>query len=297
MKSIVLIALAGLGYSTLPIFSVALNDYGVGTWAQVLMRLVLMTVFLAIMTIRLRPTIDRRQRFFFFMNGFFIFAGFVTYLLSLELGTPPAKAILLVYIYPIFTILVGGFLLHEPMTPPKIVAVAVGVVGVALTFEFWKIESLTEFKSGDILALLNGILAGSIVLVGRYAHQHQPPFVTLLWSFIYALVWLTAVSIFFTVTAGLEEVLDAVTFSLSPASIFFLLGMVVCGTILPYLFLYTGLKHVPSGTASVLMLLEPVGVFVLSAIFLRQTIGLWQFIGGAAILGAGLIASARATAG
>jgi drug/metabolite transporter (DMT)-like permease len=94
---------------------------------------------------------------------------FVTYLSSIALGTPVAKAILLVYFHQVFGILLSCLFLAEPIAVRTIVVAVLAVIGVLFILEIWHIDfsSITTI-AGDLFALTNAFFYASYIVLGRY---------------------------------------------------------------------------------------------------------------------------------
>ena len=92
-----------------------------------------------------------------------------------------------------------------------------------------------------------------------------------------------------SVCSGASVLLSQIPGQISPRILVNILGLAVLGTIVPYGLLYLGLSNMEAGAASVLLLVEPLSVLVMSAIFLGQTVDWWQAAGGVLILGAGVL--------
>jgi drug/metabolite transporter (DMT)-like permease len=225
------------------------------------------------------------------LNGLLILAGLSTYIGSIALGTPTAKAVLLVYSYPIFTAFLSTALLRERLKTHNWLALLLGLAGVAIIMEFWNVRGLEQLHAGDMLAISNGFFYAAIIVMGRYTRlgERLYPLVVTSWSFAFGLCWFV---LFFNFWIHL---ISPIQFTLgldwSLLTWFHVLGLSFIGTTLPYLLLYSGLKQVKAFIASLLLLTEPITVFVLGALTLGEQIHMWQVIGGICILSATLLAS------
>ena len=171
------------------------------------------------------------------------------------------------------------------------------LVGLGLVLEVWDIQRLAHFQNGDILATLNGVLAAALVLVGRWSGDRKQvnPITLTFWSLVFALVWLICIGLSALVCLGAEALNCQWPGGMSPRIVAYLLGLAVLGTVLPYVSMYIGLERTEASIGSMLMLSEPIFVFVFSYIFLQQPIGWWQVIGGSLILAAGVLIANSST--
>jgi drug/metabolite transporter (DMT)-like permease len=290
--SIALLALSGILFSSLSIFSVYLSDMGIGAWAQSLARMGGSCLFFMLAGVyRYRRLPDLRNPLFW-LNGSFMLGAGVAYLLSLELGTPPTKAILMAFMYPIYVMILGAVLLGEPFTWQSGVAVIAGVLGVAITLEFWTIQS--EFATGDLLAILDGMIVSGLVMTGRIvgiSKKSPPQEITLAGSYFGAVAWLAVIGLGYAILKSPDAVMAEIHYQFSLKAIFHLTGIVLLSTAIPIFMMYTGFRRIPSGIGSIFMLVEPASLFILAAIFLDDSITRWHVVGGVAILGAGLLAA------
>ncbi len=292
-----LTTLSGVSFGTLPIFVTWLSRAGVGVWLQVAVRLAVSIVVFAFILLKVSPgnarPVSRRQWELVALNGFLMVSAFTTYVLSISLGTPPAKAILLVYLYPVFVALFGSRALGERLTWRRRLGIAAGVAGAALMVEFWTIGSLGQIQPGDFFALGNSVVYAGVVVLGRRGSVREGirPLALILWSFVFGLGWLCLAGLGMTLANWGGDVFLGVPQAVTPRTLGHFLGIAIFGTAVPYSLMYAGLHRTEATTASVLLLVEPISVIAMSALFLGQAIGLWQAVGGAIILGAAVLAA------
>jgi drug/metabolite transporter (DMT)-like permease len=283
-----------ISFSSLSVLVTWLRDAGVGVWLQLLCRLgISLLVFLVIVRLFVRGSVRvpaGRQLLLLAANGALMLGAFTGYIVSITLGTPPGKAILLAYLSPIYTILLSAVFLGERLTGRKMLAVVVGIVGAAITLKFWDLRGLSQFQMSDLGAIAAGLFtAGTYVparRVGVRGEIHQLQFT--FWSFAFGLLWLLLLSPLVALWRVLPTLVPALPSHMEPRTLAYLAGLAIFGTTLPYGLMFAGLKRVDAGTASVLMLVEPVSVIVLSVFLLGQTPAWWQVVGGITILSAGV---------
>lgn len=292
----ILTMMAGVSFGTLPLFVTWLNRAGAGVWLQVMVRLLVSIALFAFILLKVSPGNARpqtaRQWAFVAINGLLMVSAFTTYVLSISLGTPPAKAILLVYLYPVFVALLGLRALGERLTWPRGLGILAGVVGAAVMVEFWNIGSLGQIQPGDFLALANSVVYAGVVVLGRRGsvRENIRPLALTMWSFVFGVGWLGLAGLGMRLTHWGTAIFLAVPQSVSLHLVADFLGIAIFGTAIPYGLMYAGLHRTEASAASVLLLVEPVSVIVMSMVFLRQPIGFWQGVGGAVILGAAMLA-------
>ena len=111
-------------------------------------------------------------------------------------------------------------------------------------------------------------------------------------SFVFALVWLAAAT-FILRFSPVQIISFSVGLNLRMTALPCLMGIAVTGTLVPYLLLYFGLRKIEATTASILLLLEPVSVFIMGKVILSEPVKLSQIIGGFCILTAVFLSSRR----
>jgi drug/metabolite transporter (DMT)-like permease len=139
------------------------------------------------------------------------------------------------------------------------------------------------YDAGDldgigVAAAFGAALAFAIYMVGseRAGHRHEPV-TTLFWAFGFA-------SLFWALVAPWWEFpfgeLDSARNALLAA------GVVVVGTLLPFIFMVAALRHVPAPRAGVVATLEPVLAAVFAWILHDEALAAIQVGGGLAVVGA-----------
>jgi drug/metabolite transporter (DMT)-like permease len=293
------VALAGISFGTIPIFAALLREQNISVALQVFFRLAVTAIILApfmwhFTRHKLKDT-NRGNWLILFANGLLIFAAFFTYIFSIALGTPVGKAVLLVYIYPVFTVLLGVIFLKESMDRTRALSIVLAMSGAAIVMEFWAIGNVAGIRAGELLAICNSFFSACIIVLGRYIgrdNKRVHPLSVTFFSFVFALIWLAAAT-FILRFSSLQIISLSVRLNLNTTALPYLMGIAVISTLMPYLLLYFGLTKIEATTASILLLLEPVSVFIMGKVILSEPIKLPQIIGGSCILVAVYLTSRR----
>jgi len=289
-KSYICIVFSGILLGTIPIFAKLLTQQNIGSLIQILSRLVIpiitYLIFIFFFTRDSNFFPNRNEYPLFLINGLLLFLAFTTYILSIFLGTSPVKAILLIKLHPIFALILANTFLKEKISFNKLFAIIIGVLGAAITIKFWEINSLIVMQKSDFFALANSILYASIVVYGRYniGNELSNPFNMTIWSFIFAFTWL--IFFIFVILIFNESYLisSMLKFNFNYKVLLYIIGMGILSTALPYMLMYYGLKNISSSNAGILLLIEPISVFILAAFILKDKIYLYQLVGGSLIL-------------
>ncbi|MGA2916596.1 MAG: DMT family transporter [Sedimentisphaerales bacterium] len=287
-KAFFQVALSGISFGTIPIFSALLREQNISVAFQVFFRLSVTAIILIPFMWYFKGYklgVTKRHLTIFATNGLLIFGAFFTYISSIALGTPAAKAVLLTYIYPVFAVFLGMIFLKEGVSVSRLPCITLAMIGVAMVMELWSVENITKIRTGEILAIGNSFFYACIIVLGRYVGRECKdlhPLSTIFFSFVFALLWLAFVTFILQFTS-----LQILFFSLTDlhrAALPYLIGIGVLSTAIPYLLLYYGLRKIEAMTASLLLLLEPISVIIMSKAILDEPIKLWQIIGGICIL-------------
>jgi drug/metabolite transporter (DMT)-like permease len=154
-------------------------------------------------------------------------------------------------------------------------AVALSALGCFLVVRAYDPGSLDAL---GVAAAFGATLTFAIYMVGseRAGHSHEPV-TTLFWAFGFATLFWTVVlpwwSFPFDELGSLENALLAA-------------GVVVVGTLLPFICMVSALRHVPAPRAAVVATLEPVLAGVFAWILHDESLAAVQVAGGAAVLAA-----------
>lgn len=295
LSGTILLLGAGVGFGAGPLFITWLTQSGLTPWLQLASRLVISVLVLAIVIMPLARApfrvSGRRRILFLALNGTLLFGALGTYLFTIALGTMPTKAVLLSSLSPIYASVAGSIILSERITGKKLLALALGLCGIAFTLRIWEGQGLLEIRISDILALLNGLVYAATIVVSRWSGvaEQTHPLTRVFWSFVIALACLGLLVLVSFVHLGAPAVLSHMPSNVTGEIMLWLVGLSVISAVLPFTLIYKGLEATEAGTASILLLSEPVSVFVLSRIFLGHPIGWWQVVGGILILGAGVL--------
>jgi drug/metabolite transporter (DMT)-like permease len=154
-------------------------------------------------------------------------------------------------------------------------AVALSAVGCFFVVRAYDASSLDGV---GVAAAFGATLTFAIYLVGseRSGREHEPV-TTLFWAFGFASVFWALVAPWWSFPFG---ELDSARNALLAA------GVVVIGTLLPFIFMVAALRHIPAPRAAVVATLEPVLAAVFAWILHDEALTAVQVAGGMAVLAA-----------
>ena len=129
-------------------------------------------------------------------------------------------------------------------------------------------------REGIIGGLLAAVAFATYSLLSEYGMRKYNPWTVLFYAMLFAaLIWNI-----------LHFPMEAFFHSHSLAGWWWILFIGVLGTILPFGFYFEGINLIRSTHASITATLEPITAGVLSFLFLKETMGPWQILGGVLVI-------------
>ncbi len=275
------ILLSGLSFASLSLFLTALTKQGVDAFSQLFYRALFASFFSFIGTkflLKQRLKINRRELKYLFANAIILIGGFCTMVLAIYFGTPIAKALAIVYTYPITLVVLTFLFFRELPTRKNWLAIIISIFSLGLLIEVWKINDLNKITIGEIMAFLNSICYSFIIIFGRVMKKEIKlgSLSTLFYSLLIFLPLLVLLG--FALNFSGISVLTPHFGSLSkPISWLFLILLGLIGTTCSVGFLYAGISKVKPFIAGVLLLMEPVGASLLGYFLFGQTLSIWGY--------------------
>jgi drug/metabolite transporter (DMT)-like permease len=201
------------------------------------------------------------------MGGVWYFAQSLIYFTALTI-TSTGLVGLLLYLYPALVTLISAVAFKEPVTRPKLVALALALVGSVLT-----IGPEAEGQIlGAILALLAALLyAGYLVAGDRLMKQVSPVPAT-------TVIMLSTGAAYGGLVALRGFQPPQATFGWVAVGVTVLLSIVAIGA------LFAGIERVGSTNSAILSTVEPVVIVTLAALLLGEPLDPLRIVGGLCIL-------------
>lgn len=155
-----------------------------------------------------------------------------------------------------------------------------GAVGLSAVGCFFVVRAYDagSLDGVGVAAAFGAMLTFAIYMVGseRAGRSHEPV-TTLFWTFGFATLFWALVAPWWQFPFGrLASVGDLLLAA----------GVIVVGTLLPFICLVAALRHIPAPRAAVVATLEPVLAALFAWIILGERLTAVQLLGGAAVLGA-----------
>ncbi len=206
-----------------------------------------------------------------------------TFFTALTLA-PAGLIALLLYLYPALVAVLSASLLRERLSAAKLGALAVALVGTALT--------IGPASSASPLGVALGIAAAAIYAVyivasSRLTARVPPQTMATVVIAAAGAVFLVAGAVFLVSALARGQ-----TWQRTPAGWLAVLGSAIVSTVAAIVLFFAGLERVGPTRAAVLSTVEPVCTVLLAAALLGETIAPWQLVGGALILAAVVLLAA-----
>lgn len=294
---------SALCYTFLVIASGVFTAQQIDLFNQIFWRLLFGIIFagaLAFGIFKEKFTLNSKELGYLLINSLIFLGGFTTFSGAIYLGTPLAKAVALNYAYPLVVIFLSYFLLREVPTFKQWCGVGLSLLSVFLLIEIWKIKGFEWLafgttpqssqvapttQIGDYLAFANSWFYGSIIVFGRKMkiETNLNHFKSLFYSHLFMMPMFLLLA-FVLSKLGSNFLQPSFNVSFSAFNWLLLLGSAIIGGILPLYFIYYGVSKVKPYVASVLLLTEPIWVFIFGWLIFQQTLTPWSLAGGAGII-------------
>jgi len=202
---------------------------------------------------------------------------------------PIGIALLLEYLAPIGIALYARTFLHEPVRRRIWLALALALVGLAFVVEVW--SGLALDGIGVAAALSAAVAYAIYVLMAEHAVKQRDPASLLAYGFLFAALFWAVVRPPWHFPGG--RVNDDVSLlghlsSWSAPVWLLLLFVVVGGTMVTFLLVTAALRHISATRVGIVAMLEPVAASVVAFLWLGESFGPAQLVGGSIVL-AGIV--------
>ena len=250
--SVWLILLAGIFWGSMGIFVRTLQEYGLTTMQIAAVRLSVAAVFFWAALLIFKPKeakIRIKDLPLFIALGCFSIAGMcVSYFTAISLSTMSVAAILL-YLSPVAVMLMSAIFLKEKITPKKVIALVMAVLGCALVAGLGSGDSVGVWAT--VAGLISAITYGSYSIFGTKALKKYSPLTVTAYSFTFAAVVVIAL-------CDPARLYGTVAAQISLPLVFWLVGLGVVTAVIPFGLYTIGLKYTAASKAAVVACSEPV---------------------------------------
>lgn len=194
--------------------------------------------------------------------------------------TSVATATLCYYMEPVFVMLVSPIFLKEKLSVKKIICIVTALFGMALVSGIFDMESfhVSELK-GVFLGLGAAALYASVVILNK---KLKP-----IGAYDKTITQLLSATIVILPYVLLVENINNI--SLEPINILMLALVGIIHTGIAYTLYFGSMSNVKAQTVAIFGYIDPVVAIILSALILRERMGMLEIIGAVLILGATLV--------
>lgn len=194
--------------------------------------------------------------------------------------TSVATATVCYYMEPVFVLIISPLLLKERLSPKKILCIIASLAGMVLVSG---VLNMAEFRIGEIKGVLLGlgaaVLYASVVIINKKLKNigaYDKTIVQLAVSAITVLPYML-----------LAENMTAVEFE--PVNIVMLILVGVLHTGVAYALYFGSMDGIKAQTIAFFSYIDPVVAIILSALILKEKIGIAEICGAVLVLGSTLI--------
>lgn len=185
-----------------------------------------------------------------------------------------AVAAILLYTAPTFVVIFSALIWKEHITKHKLAALVVAFLGCCFVAGILN-GQLILTKQGLLLGIGSGLFYSSYTIFGRFALRYYQPFTVTFYTFLIAGIG----SLFLTNAQELSITLH------SPIALLLSLGLMLTGTVLPYLLYTKGLNDLgDSGKAAILASAEPIVAALVGVLAFGEPMTLGVLLGLVCIL-------------
>ena len=194
--------------------------------------------------------------------------------------TTVAVATLCYYMQPVIVTALAGLLLKEKVTVRKVLCVLTALVGMTFVSGIWQSgPAAGRSLTGILLGLGAACLYAGVVLLNLIIGPVEP----LRKTGIQLLSAAAAVMPYVFLTVRLDDI------TLAPFSVGLLLFVCLIHTGIAYVLYFGSLQWLSAQTAAILSYIDPVVAILLSALLLKEPLGISGAVGAVLILGSAVI--------
>ncbi len=190
--------------------------------------------------------------------------------------TTISNAVLSYYFAPVFIVLFSAIVLKEKMGLKNIVCLLGAVLGLFLILKSGDEESLHVYNhtKGILYGLAGAVIYAIIVLLNKHIKG--------LLGFQATMIQLSIAALVLAPMVIIQNSIDFNGIGIKTWVLMAIVGVIHTG--IAYLLYFPSIKDVPGQTIAILSYLDPITAIVASFIFLKESMGVFQILGGILIL-------------
>jgi drug/metabolite transporter (DMT)-like permease len=199
-----------------------------------------------------------------------------------------AVATVLCYCSAAFTALLGWLILHEELTPAKIIAVVLSLAGCAFIVDAFNPQVWHINPLGILTGIGSGLFYAIYSLMGRSASQQRGlnPWTTLFYTFLAAAVFMLFINLFLGtwLPGGAQQPSDLFWLGDSLPGWIILFLLAAGPTLMGYGLYNISLTHLPSSVVNLIVTIEPVFTAITAYFVLGERFTLQQILGSLLVM-------------
>lgn len=248
-----------------------------------LARGVIGTVFLIVVTLKRGPGISwkaiRRNLLNLCLSGAFIGINWILLFESYHFTTV-ATATLCYYMAPVFVTISAPFVFKERLTKKKMLCIAGALVGMIFVSGIWNtgISGTGELR-GVFYGIGAAVFYASVILLNKKIRDIS--------AYDKTMMQLAAASIVLLPYTVLTEKVSVL--SLTPVAVILLAVVGILHTGISYTLYFGSMKELEAQTIAIFSYIDPIVAILLSALFLKEPLGIGGIAGAIMVLGAALL--------
>jgi len=216
----------------------------------------------------------------------------VQWLYFVSIGRLPIGiALLIEYLAPILIAIWAWAILKEPVRRRIWAALVLALAGLSLVVEVW--SGLSLDRVGVAAALAAAVAFAVYVLMAERAVKGRDPASLTCYGFLFAALFWAAVQPVWWFPAGRLDDSVSLLGHLERFALpvwLLMLYVVVAGTMVTFLLVVAALRHISATRVGIVAMLEPVAAGGVAFLWLGETFGTLQLVGGGIVLAAILLA-------
>ncbi len=271
------------------IAKVVLDDNYIQPQAFVLMRVFSgMVFFWLIHGLFVKEKVDRKDIFKFVLCGLFgVAINQMFFFLGLKLTTP-INASLIMTTTPILVLIISSIMIGEKITFRKVIGIIAGCAGaILLITQGEDIRFGKDQMWGNMLIFINATSYGIYLVIVKTLMQKYSPITVAKWIFTFGIV--------FVFPFGIEDLAVVEWTSFGMIIWLAVVYVLICTTILAYLFNAYALKTVNPSVVSTYIYLQPLLAGIIAILFAKDNLDAVKIISGILIfLGVYLVSTKNA---
>ncbi len=269
LTGILLIAISAASFGTLAIFGRFLYADGLDTFTMLFLRFGLAALLMTIVLLVRKEKFPQGKILWQLIGmGALGYVGqSFSYLSAIKYASAGLVALLL-YLYPMFVFVLSALVLHEKVTGLKVAALALALVGTALT-----VDPEGGQLAGILLSLSAGLIYSVYIIVGTNVMKH----VSALQSSV--VIFASAAAVY-----GILMVVNGPHLPATNVGWINIAGIVLVATVIPVITFLAGLERIGPTNAAMLSTLEPVVTVLLAGWIFEERLKPIVMLGGGLIL-------------